>query len=93
MSKPKTVTARYLGGTDVAFPHLADVDRNTEAYEEWVAGGSEGVNPRCLVVHGDEFPVDEASAEGREDLEVVQERSGTRGKAKPAADTATTEED
>lgn len=75
---PDTVTARYLGDTPIAMPHLVEVDRNAQDFKTWVQGGAEGLNPRCLVIKGDEIPMDKQSAEGRDDFEVVTKTSAKK---------------
>jgi hypothetical protein len=68
------VHARYLGDTDVVFPHLIEGPRccREENHRE-LERDEEGnlVTAPALVKPGDVFLIDRYSAEGREDLEVL----------------------
>lgn len=71
---PKIVQARYLGDTPVVMPDLLERERPDAegAVAEWIEGGQVGINPHCLVSKGDVIPLDEGSAEGRDDFAVVK---------------------
>lgn len=68
------VHARYLGGTEVVMPDLAGRDRCCRPENQRSTDLPErGPIPATVLRRGDVILLDRASAEGREDFEVVDE--------------------
>lgn len=78
------VSARYVGESPMAFPHLDD-PRFARSEGEYDAGdwtpASGDTNPAVMVENGDVIRIDRYSAEERGDFEIVGESSGRRLKA------------
>jgi hypothetical protein len=81
------VHARYIGETRIWMPDLErrlregiprccelhPENEKTAEYEQWLAHGREGFDPRMVLEHGDVLLLDRHSAEGRSDFELMPE--------------------